>query len=166
MTMEVQAILYTSATGFTRRYARMLSEAAGLPACPAGGPGLPAPGSPVIYLGWLCAGKIRGLGRAMAGYEVRGVCAVGMAPPEGLSLPRLAEDNGLGGRPLFYLRGGYAPDRLPLPWRLMMAPMAWKAARGKGEEPMDRAMREAFAQGADWVSRAALDPVLAWLQRG
>ena len=51
--MEVRAILYTSATGFTERYARMLSEAAGLPACPAGGPDLPAPGSPVVYLGWL-----------------------------------------------------------------------------------------------------------------
>ena len=44
--MEVRAILYTSATGFTERYARMLSEAAGLPACPAGGAGPPRPGEP------------------------------------------------------------------------------------------------------------------------
>ncbi|WP_295633324.1 hypothetical protein [uncultured Intestinimonas sp.] len=164
--MEVRAILYTSATGFTERYARMLSEAAGLPACPAGGPDLPSPGSPVVYLGWLYAGRVRGLGRARGRYDLRAVCAVGMAPPEMVSLPRLAEDNGLGDTPLFYLRGGYAPDRLPLPWRVMMAPMARKVARDRTEDPTALAMKEAFAHGGDWVSPEDLGPVLDWLRRG
>ena len=161
--MEVQAVLYTSATGFTERYARMLSEAAGLPACPAGGPDLPAPGSPVIYLGWLCAGRVRGLGRARGRYDLRAVCAVGMAPPEMVSLPRLAEDNGLGDTPLFYLRGGYAPERLRGLARVMMAPMVFFLTRKPPQTEADRAVQEAFAHGADWTDPARLEPVLAWL---
>ena len=35
--MAVQQVLYTSATGFTERYAQMLGEAAALPVCRAGG---------------------------------------------------------------------------------------------------------------------------------
>ena len=164
--MEVQAVLYVWATGFTRRYAQMLAEAAGLPACPARGPGAPAPGAAVVYLGWLCAGRVRRLRRARTRYDVRAVCAVGMSPLEMVPLLRLAKDNGLEGTPLFYLRGGYAPDRLTLPWRLMMAPMARKVDRERTEDPMALAMKEAFAHGADWVSPEALDPVLDWLRQG
>ena len=164
--MAVQQVLYTSATGFTERYAQMLGEAAALPVCRAGGPGALAPGAAVVYLGWLCAGRVRGLRWARSRYDIRAVCAVGMAPPEQLSLSHLAEKHRLGAIPLFYLRGGYAPGRLPAGWRAMMAPMAWKVPRSPAQPPTALAMRDAFAYGADWVSREALEPVLSWLRQG
>ena len=164
--MTASAIVYTSATGFTARYAQLLARKAGLP-CLALERAKELPGdTPVLYLGWLCAGGIKGLKKARKRLAVRAVCAVGMAPPEMVSLPRLAEDNGLGDTPLFYLRGGYAPDRLPLPWRVMMAPMARKVARDRTEDPTALAMKEAFAHGGDWVSPEDLGPVLDWLRRG
>ena len=48
--MAVQQVLYTSATGFTERYAQMLGEAAALPGCRAGGPGAwPPPPPPYFF---------------------------------------------------------------------------------------------------------------------
>lgn len=164
--MDVNAIVYTSATGFTRRYAQLLAQTTGLPAYAQADPAGPPAGTKVLYLGWLRAGAVRGLKGARSRWTPAAVCAVGMAPPEGVDAEGLARRNGLEGAPLFYLRGGYAPDRLTLPWRLMMAPMARKVDRERTEDPMALAMKEAFAHGADWVSPEALDPVLDWLRQG
>ena len=70
---------------------------------------------------------------------------------------KLRRDNRLEGVPLFYLRGGYAPEKLTGFYRAMMAPMA------RAETEADRAMRDAFRDGGDWVSPERLAPVLAWL---
>lgn len=162
--MDVSVILYTSATGFTRRYARMLEEETGLAAYELGSPAAPGRGAPALYLGWLCAGGIKGFRRARSRYDLRAVCAVGMAPPaEGL-LDRLRSGNRTDPLPLFYLRGGYAPERLPAPYRLMMVPMARLVRRAPAGTPEERAMQSAFIHGGDWVSRDALAPVLSWLK--
>ena len=89
--MELAAIVYTSATGFTRQYAGLLSAACGLPAMALKG-AVPPPG-PVLYLGWLRAGSVQGLRAARRRFPVAGVCAVGMAPPEQADLERLRRAN-------------------------------------------------------------------------
>ena len=153
---HLSAIVYTSQTGFTRRYAEMLAQKTGLPACELGGPA-PARGTSVLYLGWLRAGGVRGLAKARRRWDVKGVCAVGMSPePNG----KVLEDPSL---PAFYLRGGYAPERLRGLARVMMAPMAFFLTRKPPQTEADRAVQEAFAHGADWTDPARLEPVLAWL---
>ncbi len=157
------AILYTSQTGFTARYAGMLARAAMIPAYNLRDrKELPAPGAAVIYLGWLCAGTIKGLREARCRWDVRAVCAVGLSPAEPDPVPALAAGNRLGAIPLFYLRGGYAPDRLPGKYRLMMAPMLHSAARSK--QPEQQAMHATFLQGGDFVSEEALGQVLTWME--
>ena len=62
----MKAIVYTSQTGFTRQYAQLLSEKTGVPAYElkeAAGK-LPRD-SEVFYMGWLMAGSVKGLERAM-----------------------------------------------------------------------------------------------------
>lgn len=49
--MKVNAIVYTSATGFTRRYAQMLGERTGLPVHDLRGGIPPVRGTRVLYLG-------------------------------------------------------------------------------------------------------------------
>ena len=61
------------------------------------------------------------------------------------------------------LRGGYAPEKLAGFYRAMMAPMARLVSRAPAETEADRAMRDAFRDGGDWVSPERLAPVLAWL---
>lgn len=48
--MKVNAIVYTSATGFTRRYAQMLGERTGLPVHDLRGGIPPVRGTRVLYL--------------------------------------------------------------------------------------------------------------------
>ena len=156
---RISAIVYTSATGFTARYAQMLAGETGLPAFRLEEADALAPGVPVLCLGWLRAGSVRGLKAARRRFRVEGVCAVGMAPeadPE-----QLRRDNALGNAPLFYLRGGYAPDRVRGLDRVLMAAMKRHLA-GKSD-PQSQAALAAMRQGADWVSGDQLAPVLAWL---
>ena len=156
---RISAIGYTSATGFTARYARLLADETGLPAFRLEEADALAPGVPVLCLGWLRAGSVRGLKAARRRFRVEGVCAVGMAPeadPE-----QLRRDNGLEDAPLFYLRGGYAPDKVRGLDRVLMAAMKRHLA-GKSDQQSQAALA-AMRQGADWVSGGQLGPVLAWL---
>ena len=79
--MNVNAIVYTSNTGYTARYAGLLGKRTGLPvySLVEAGAKLPA-GNCVIYLGWLMAGKIQGYAKAAKRYRIAAVCGVGMGP--------------------------------------------------------------------------------------
>lgn len=162
--MTASAIVYTSATGFTARYAQLLARKTGLP-CLAleRAKELPA-GTGVVYLGWLCAGGIKGLKKARNRLQVKAVCAVGMAPASPEVVNKLAGQNHLEGLPFFYLRGGYAPEKLPGPYKLMMAPMTKAVTGHPPKDENETAMQEAFRHGGDWVDEGALAPVLAWLE--
>lgn len=81
--MRAEAIVYTSQTGHTRQYARLLGEALGLPVQPLEENGLPR-GSAVIYLGWLRANRVKGYRRAAGRYCICAVCGVGSALMAGL----------------------------------------------------------------------------------
>ena len=161
--MSPSAIVYASATGFTRRYADLLSERTGLPCFALGTVPGPDRGAAVLYLGWLCAGGIKGLRKARARYKVQAVCAVGMSPAGTAYTDQVRAQNHLENLPFFYLRGGYAPEKLTGFYRAMMAPMARLVSRAPAETEADRAMRDAFRDGGDWVSPERLAPVLAWL---
>ena len=70
---DIAAIVYTSNTGFTMRYAQMLGQAAAIPVHDLeDGLSAPASGANVLYLGWLSAGKIKGLSRARKQWKIRG----------------------------------------------------------------------------------------------
>ena len=165
----ITAIVYRSNTGFTARYAGLLARAAGIPAYDLDQRReLPARGSRVIYMGWLCAGRIKGLSAARGRFDLRAVCAVGMARPEREMEEKLRRSNHLGGLPLFYLRGGYRPDQVKGLYRAMIAPMAASITRKPAQTQEQQETQQALLHGADWTSRDQLDPVEIWLaaQRG
>ena len=161
--MRPTAIVYTSATGFTARYAALLSRQTGLPAYDLREPEGPPSGSRILFLGWLRAGCIQGLRRARKRYQVAAVCFVGMMEGDPADVAKVVSSNRLEHTPHFYLRGGYAPERLRGLARVMMAPMVFFLTRKPPQTEADRAVQEAFAHGADWTDPARLEPVLAWL---
>ena len=63
--MKPNAIVYTSNTGYTRQYAKLLGDKTGLPVyfLDEAGAKLP-PTTSVLYLGWLMAGKVQGYAKA------------------------------------------------------------------------------------------------------
>ena len=157
--MRASAIVYTSATGFTAQYAALLHHQTGLPVCRLEDTGRLPRNTPVLYLGWLRAGRIMGLKKARAQLAVAGVCAVGLSPAA--DQEKLSRDNRLEQVPLFYLRGGYAPARVRGINKMMMAAME-KVLSGKSD-PQSRSALDAVRQGADWVSQDQLEPALDWL---
>ena len=161
----IAAIVYTSATGFTRRYARMLGEETGLPVYDAQSRSVPPRGTEIVYLGWLMAGSVKGLARARRQWNVRAVCAVGMAPAQ-LAEGGLRDRDRLGAVPLFYLQGGYAPEKLTGINRVMMGMMTRKITASPPKGETEAAMQAVFRSGADFVRRESLDPVLDWLRDG
>lgn len=162
-------ILYTSHTGFTQQYATLLSEKTGYPALPLEqGLQTLSPKSKVFYLGWLCAGHISGLDRAVKFFQVQGVCAVGLFPPSNAQTQTLMRANYLpDGACLFHLQGGCAPEKLRgiKKWMFGAAISGMRSAIAKNPQPSqdELAMLNAAKQGGSFVSEDALAPIIDWL---
>ena len=76
----MDAIVYTSNTGFTEKYAKLLGGKLFLPVYSLEeAKGKLAAGAEIIYLGWLMAGTVKGYKPAVRRYRIRAVGAVGMA---------------------------------------------------------------------------------------
>lgn len=154
----IGAIVYSSSTGFTQRYAKLLAEKTGLLAYDMAGGSLPPKGSEILYLGWLRAGSLVGYRKAARRYRVRALGVVGMSPtPNGKAM----EDMTL---PAFYLPGGYRPDELTGLDKLMMGAMGRMLARKTPENEEEAMMYQAFRTGCDFFDPESLAPVVGFLK--
>ncbi|MBR2615501.1 MAG: hypothetical protein IKC69_02360 [Clostridia bacterium] len=168
--MKEKAIVYSSQTGFTARYATLLGEMLSLPVYSLKeAKGQLAKKESVIYFGWLMGGLVRGLAPARKRFSVSAVCAVGMGEA-GSQLESVRQMNRLEESiPLYTLQGGYREEALPAVYRWVMQPvkkslissLSAKENRSEGEERSLRMLRE----GGDCVERDALLPIAkAFLQ--
>ena len=166
---SVDAIVYVSQTGYSKRYAEILAQQSGLPCYALGqAKGTLPRQAAILFIGWLCAGGLKGLKQAARRFQVQAVCAVGIAPPEEKMEAGLRERLG-NGRPFFYLRGGYAPERLHGVYKIMMDMMIKTLTKGMKKQgtpkPEEQQMLEVFLHGGDYVRPENLAPVLNWLQQ-
>lgn len=129
--MKLSAIVYTSNTGYTAEYARLLGEQTRLPVLPlAQAEQSLARGSRIIYLGWLMAGKVQGYRKAAKRFTVCAVCGVGMGVT-GSQLADVRKTNALPMTlPLFTLQGGFDLARLHGVYKFMMTVMKRQRERG------------------------------------
>ena len=113
-------ILYTSCTGSCRKYAELLSEALGIPACRLED-APKADDSKIIYIGWLMAGKVMGYGKAKEKYIVGALVPVGMSMYPRCGTDDVKKSNKVPDyTQIFPVQGGFHMDKLPLPFRLIM----------------------------------------------
>lgn len=68
----ISAIVYTSNSGYTAEYARLLGRATGLPVNDLRQVHTPQPDEEVIFLGWLMADRVMGWPKANAFFKVLG----------------------------------------------------------------------------------------------
>lgn len=169
--MDANSIVYTSNTGYTAEYARLLGEKTGLPVYSlAEAEQKLAAGNRVIYLGWLMAGKVQGYKKAAKRYKVQAVCGVGMGGT-GSQLQEVRKANAIPEKtPLFTLQGGFDIQKLSGVYKLMMTIMVKTAGKGLAEK-QDRTtdedvMLEMLTQGGSRVSADNLAEVLAWVEQG
>ena len=163
----MNAILYTTHTGSTRRYAQLLSRETGLPACSLAEAGKTvAAGADVIYLGWIMAGTVQGYAAAARRYRVRAVCAVGMGQT-GTQTDSVRSRSAIPAQiPLFTLQGGFDVKKLHGLYRAMMELMvrtAGKALAAKqNRTPEEDDMLDMMLHGGERVHSSHLRTVLAW----
>ena len=167
--MKPSAIVYTSNTGFTAQYASLLGGETGLPVYSLEDASKSLPrSSPIIYLGWLAAGKVQGYDKVVTKFNLQALCAVGMAK-SGSQMEDVRKSNNLPqGLPLFTLQGGFDLKKLRGIYRLMMLVMsktvAKKLAAKPDRTPDEEDMLDLFQNGGNRVSLENLRPVLAWYE--
>ena len=161
--MSIQAIVYTSNTGYTARYAALLSEKTGLPALPLAEAAKTLPqGTPVIYMGWLMAGSVKDCRKAARRFAVQAVCGVGLgdsgaqddAARKACRLPAEA--------PAFTLQGGMDHTKLAGGYKVGIDILTKVMSAKKNRTPDEDKMLDLLLKGGDYVSDKELAAVLKW----
>ena len=104
----MNAIIYTTNTGSTESYAKLLAQKTGLPVYSlAEAKKRVFAGAEVIYLGWIMAGSVKGYAEAAKRYQVRAVCCVGMGQA-GTQTDSVRKKSAISADiPLFTLQGNF-----------------------------------------------------------
>ena len=163
----MNAIIYTTNTGSAERYARLLAEQTGLPACSlTEAKKAVAAGAEVIYLGWIMAGPIKGYAAAARRYRVRAVCAVGMGRT-GTQADSVRKKTAVPADiPLFTLQGNFDVKKLHGIYRPMMELMVKTVGKGLSEKadrtPEEDDMLDMMRCGGERVKEENLSAVLDW----
>ncbi len=119
--MKIDAIVYTSNTGYTREHATLLADSMSLPLYSLEeAKGTLAQKSSVIYLGWVMASSIQGYAKAAKLYNIPvtvGVClgTTGSLTEEITKINKLPSDT-----KLFTLQGGFDMSKLHGVYKLIM----------------------------------------------
>lgn len=166
----MKAIVFTTNTGYTEKYAGMLGQQINLPVYTLEEAKLVLEREdPIIYLGWIMASGIKGYKEAAKRFDIRMVCAVGMAPT-GSQIEEIRSKNQI---PLsvevFSLQGGFDMGKLRGVNKLMMSMMiktvgkelSEKKARSLEEEDMLDLMKN----GGSRVSIQNLEEPIKWYER-
>ena len=165
---DIKAIVYRSNAGHTKAYAQMLSEQTGIKAYDLRDAGSKLEkNAPIIYMGWLMAGQVKGYKAAFSNFEIKAVCGVGMAP-DGTQVEDIKKTNPI---PIdckvFSLQGGFDMEKLSGTYKQMMKTMrffAGNSLKKKANRTADEdEMLDLLYNGGDKVSLESLKPVIEWL---
>lgn len=157
----MKAIVYESNTGFTERYAKILSEKTGVPAYPlAEAKKQVAKGEEIVFLGWVFANKIQGLEKAKKLWNVAAAGAVGMNPRSDENTKIVREANKLE-IPLFYMWGGLDNSKLKGINKMMLGLVRDSLIKENKPEYADAI--KVFKEGGDFVSEEYLQELIAFM---
>ena len=109
----MKVIVYTSNTGHTAAYSKMLGAKIGLPVYALNEAAKKLQkGTEIIYLGWLFANNIKGYKKATKKYKISAICAVGLCDT-GTAVAEVRKANSISEEtPLFTLQGGLDKTKL------------------------------------------------------
>ena len=163
----MDTIIYTTNTGSTEQYAKLLSQETGLPAYSLAEAKKKARSSAeVIYLGWIMASSVKGYADAAKRYKVRAICAVGMGQT-GTQVKEVRKKNQISADvPLFTLQGNFNVKKLHGVYRFMMEIMVKVSGKSlatkKDRTPAEDDMLDMMLHGGERVKAENLSAVLNW----
>ena len=163
--MQPTHIVYTSLTGFTARYAALLSEKTQLPALSLEEALTRLPkGTPIIYMGWLMAGSVKDCRKAVKHFAIQAVIGVGLGDTG-------AQDEGARKAckfptdvPVFTVQGGMDHQKLQGGYKVGISILTKVMAAKKNRTPDEDRMVALLQKGGDYVSEKELAAVLSWYE--
>lgn len=158
----IQAIVYTSSTGHTETYAKLLSERFDVPyySLKEADKHL-RPGKKIIYLGWVMADTIKGLKTARTTYTIVATGAVGMNFPRSDNQTKLEEVNQI--TPLFYLQGGLDYTKVKGLKRALLKMIGKQLS--KENRPEMKELIQLFQTGGSYVQAKNLEDLIQFVQK-
>ena len=163
----MNAIIYTTNTGSTEHYAKLLAHETGLPVYSlAEAKKTVFAGVEVIYLGWIMAGSVKGYAAAARRYKVRAVCGIGMGQT-GTQTDSVREKTAVPAKiPVFTLQGNFDVKKLHGIYRPMMEIMVKTAGKSlaakEDRTPEEDDMLDMMRCGGERVKFDNLRAVLDW----
>lgn len=159
----MKAIVYTSNTGHTAAYAKILGEKTGLPVYPLqeAMKGLEK-GMRIIYLGWLFANNIQGYKKAAKFFEIKAICAVGLCDT-GTAISEVRKVNVIPESiPLYTLQGGMDKTKLPGAQKFAINMLIKGMSLKKERSGDDERMLYLLKHDADYVSEDHTIAFMEW----
>lgn len=169
-------VIYNSQTGFTKRYAEWIAEAAGadcLALSVAKRKSLDDYEA-IVFGGWACAGSISGL-RWFKGHmdqwtdKKLAVFCVGGSPIDSPDIGQFLKQNvkkyGLREVGTFYCPGGFNYEKMPVASKLMMKLFLKKLKAKKGKTEAEQEMVKMISASYDISDRKYIEPILECLKR-
>lgn len=162
-------IVYTSETGYTANYAKHLAKHCNLPLLPlAEAQEKLEAKSPIIYLGWIMAGKVVGLKEARKKFTIKAVCGVGIRPDVDNMTKTIRRMRGVPKEGGFYCQGGYAPDKLSPNKRkslTMVLGILGKKIRSKNSiTSEEKKLLQVFDKGGSFVDKNQLVHLINYIK--
>ena len=159
----MKVIVFTSNTGHTAEYSKMLGTKIGLPVyalCEAAKK--LQKGTEIIYLGWLFANNIKGYKKATKKYKVSAICAVGLCDT-GTAVAEVRKANSISEEtPLFTMQGGMDKTKLRGINKFMINMLTKGLSSKKERTENDERMLELLTHDKNYVSEENITAFMKW----
>ncbi|MCR4789501.1 MAG: hypothetical protein K5839_00310 [Treponemataceae bacterium] len=166
----VKAIVYTSNSGYTADYAKLISQETGIQALTLDeAKSKLAKGDEIFYMGWLMAANVKGLGQAKKNYKICGLCGVGLQASEGQRQTikknsKLSDDI-----PVYQIQGGFDMDKLKGLDKFIMKIVSRKIlgelAAKDTLSPEALTIKKLLTEGGSCVSKENAADIIAFLKK-
>ena len=159
----MKVIVYTSNTGHTAAYSKMLGAKIGLPVYALNEAAKKLQkGTEIIYLGWLFANNIKGYKKATKKYKISAICAVGLCDT-GTAVAEVRKANSISEEtPLFTMQGGMDKTKLRGINKFMINMLTKVLSSRKKRTENDERMLELLTHDKNYVSEENITAFMKW----
>ena len=159
----MKVIVYTSKTGHTAEYSKILGAKIGLPVYTLNEAKKKIQkGTEIIYLGWLFANNIKGYKKATKKYKISAICAVGLCDT-GTAVAEVRKANSISEEtPLFTMQGGMDKTKLRGINKFMINMLTKGLSSKKERTENDERMLELLTHDKNYVSEENITAFMKW----
>lgn len=159
-------VVYQSSTGFTKQYAEWIAKELRCEAKSIKKVSINEVKEQdvIIYGGWILGSMVMGLNkiRKMSPSNLV-VFAVGLSQPSEDVKSTIVKQNQLDSTPVFYLQGGFRPEKLGFMKRLMLSMVRKSVAKKQDKSEDDLFMEQALSKANDYTNATYVKPLIEFM---